>query len=60
MSAHSLTGQACTYHQKIIEEEDLPLVQTHPLRTIGIRDLVELAAANKTPMWKGKYLPGGK
>lgn len=41
-------------HQKIIEEEDLPLVQTHPLGAVGIWDLIELAAANKTAMWKRK------
>lgn len=51
---------ACfTHHQKIIEEEDLPLVKTHPLGAVGIWDLIELAAANKTTMWKRKNLKRG-
>lgn len=45
-----------TYHQKVVEEKDLPLVHPCPLRSVGVRNFIKLTAAHQPPMGKGQHL----
>jgi len=45
-----------SYHQKVIKEENLPLVHPGPLRPVGVRDLIELATAHQPTMGEGQHL----
>lgn len=44
--------QHCPYHEEIIEEEDLPLMQPQPLGAVWIWHLIELAATNQATVRK--------
>lgn len=35
-----------THHQQVIKEEDLPLVNSTPLGSIGVRDFIQLTTAH--------------
>lgn len=47
-----------SHHKEVIEEEDLPLVDSGPLRSVGVRDFVELAATDQPTVWEGQNLLG--
>lgn len=53
------SSSTTSYHQEVIEEEDLPLVHPGPLRSVGVRDLVQLAAAHQPTVGEGQHLLGG-
>lgn len=53
------SSSTTSYHQEVIEEEDLPLVHPGPLRSVGVRDLVQLAAAHQPTVGEGQHLGGG-
>lgn len=44
------------YHQQVIKEEDLSLVNSCPLRSVGVRHLIELATTHQPTMGKGQHL----
>lgn len=57
LSCHVLkSDDRKSYHQKVIEEEDLSLVHSRPLRSIGVRNLVKLAATHQPAMGEGQHL----
>lgn len=45
-----------SYHKKVIKEEDLSLVHPCPLRSVGVRHLIELAATHQPTMGEGQHL----
>lgn len=45
-----------SYHQKVIEEKDLSLVHSCPLRPVGVGDFIELAATYQPTVGKGQHL----
>lgn len=45
-----------SYHQKVIKKKDLPLVHSCPLRPVGVRNFIELAATHQPAMGKGQHL----
>lgn len=53
-----VTHTHCRYphHQQVVEEEDLPLVNTAPLRPVGVRYLIQLAAAHQPTVGQRQYL----
>lgn len=48
--------QTKSHHKEVIKEEDLSLVDPCPLRSVRVRDFVELAATYQSAMWKGQHL----
>lgn len=45
-----------SYHKKVIKEEDLSLVHPCPLRSVGVRHLIKLAATHQPAMGEGQHL----
>lgn len=45
-----------TYHQKVVEEKDLPLVHPCPLRPVGVRNFIKLTATHQPPVGEGQHL----
>lgn len=52
----ALTPPNTTYHQEVIEEEDLSLVQSQLLGFIRVRNLEKPAVADQPSMGKREYL----
>lgn len=45
-----------TYHQKVIKQEDLPLVQAQLLELVGVRHFKQPAVADQPAMGQGQDL----
>lgn len=44
------------HHQQVVEQEDLPLVNSCPLGSVGVRHLIELTAAYQPAVWQRHHL----
>lgn len=47
-----------TYHQQVVEQEDLPLVNAAPLRSVRVGNLEQLTAAHEPAMRQRQHLRG--